>query len=288
MTTRRSFRHLAPLWVIVAVLMMVATAVAQPPLRAPARGDAEPTPATESTPAIDPAVTDTPPEPVEFDGSTQIDGLHTPETEEIPWEDVIEELVLAVFPETLEGDSHWGDTTTIAAGFRIRGGRIVPREHELNDGLWQRYSFSLLNPRETFQIWIDEVTSPEPGVYEARWLVQLRARCTTQVAQWTLGVKGFNTSTESDVTIRARVRCRLTLEPGFDVETLRPTMNVHLQLRDLELSLRDIDTRRIGVIGGWVAREMGDGQRQFINAILRSQQDRIRRRIQERIDEQLE
>ncbi len=65
-------------------------------------------------------------------------------------------------------------------------------------------------------------------------------------------------------------------------------MNVHLQLRDLELSLRDIDTRRIGIIGGWVAREVGDGQRQFINTILRSQQDHIRRRIQERIDEELE
>lgn len=243
---------------------------AQPPLPAPSAFDNVP---QDSEPT--------------FDDPEQIQGLISPEAEEIPWNEVIKELVIALFPDAMEGDDNWGDQTTIVAGLRFRDGRLMPREHEVNHGFWQRYSFSLLNPEETLQIWIDESSSPEPGVFDFRWRVQLRGRCRTQVAHWTFGVKGFNTSTESDVTLRARIACRLELKPTFDTETLRPGMTVCLQLSDLELRLRDIDTRRIGVIGGWVAREMGDGQRRFIEAILRSQEDRIRRRIQEEIDEEL-
>jgi hypothetical protein len=262
--------------VAVLALSLCANAAAQPPLPAPSAFDndtPEPTAPEFELP--------------DFEGPAQVQGLLTPDTDEIPWDAVVSELMVALFPETLEGDDNWGDQTSIVTGWRFRGGRLVPRESDVNHGFWQRYSFSLLEADETLQIWIDETSSPEPGVFDCRWRLKLRGRCRTQVANWMLGVKGFNTSTESDVTLVARVHCRLTLKPTFDVATLRPGFEVDLRIRDLDLRLRDIDTRRIGVIGGWVAREMGDGQRRFIEAILQSQEDRIRRRLQEEIDENL-
>jgi hypothetical protein len=268
---------------IVAVLILArcGASAAQPPLHAPGAFD-RPAPEVQSR---EPTPADV--EAPEFEGDSQIQGLVTPQTEEIPWDAVVEELVVALFPEEIEGEDNWGDQTSIITGWRFREGRLVPRESDVNHGFWQRYSFSLVEPDETLQIWIDETSSPEPGVFDCHWRLKLRGRCRTQVAHWTLGVKGFNTSTESDVTVVARVHCQLTLKPTFDTATLRPGVEVDLNIRDLSLRLRDIDTRRIGIIGGWVAREMGDGQRRFIEAILQSQEDRIRRRIQEEIDEEL-
>ncbi len=266
---------------VVLALSLCAIAVAQPPLPAPSAFD-------NAAPELEPHAAESPElELPTFEGDSQIQGLLTPDAEEIPWDAVVEELVVALFPAEIEGDDNWGDQTSIVTGWRFRGGRLVPRESDINHGFWQRYSFALLQPQETLQIWIDEASSPEPGVFDYRWRVRVRGRCRTQVAHWTLGVKGFNTSTESDVTLVARVHCRLTLKPAFDTTALRPDVEIDLQIRDFELRLRDIDTRRIGVIGGWVAREMGDGQRRFIEAILQSQEDRIRRRLQEEIDEEL-
>jgi hypothetical protein len=127
------------------------------------------------------------------------------------------------------------------------------------------------------------VRTLEDGSTRFELFLKVRARAETQFTYWTYGVKGLNGSIESDVTVQALADCSFRIETASKNGSFLPQVAFAPQVHGLDLKLSDVDTRRVGVIGGWVADELGNATRKAVEDLLQSQEPRILERIQKSI-----
>lgn len=203
------------------------------------------------------------------------------------WSSLIEDLAIHLIPENYSDDRHWGKTEKIASGVRVRtkGGqvRFEQREKKVNNGFWRRVKIRLLKPDETFHLEIRNSRTLEDGSTRFDLFVQVRARCETQFAWWAWGVKGLNGSMESDVTLQMLADCSFVIQSESKDGEFFPTYALRPQIHDLDLKLTDVDTRRVGIIGGDVAEELGNATRKSVEDLLQAQEPRLLERARKTI-----
>jgi len=206
---------------------------------------------------------------------------------EVSWSDIAREVALNVIPANYRDDRHWNKTEKVASGVKVKtkGGqvRFEQREKKVDHGFWRRFSMSLLNPDRTLGIEIRNVRKTPDGGTRFDFFITVRARCETQFALWTWGVKGINGTVESDVTVQALLDCSFRVNPEFNDGSILPTFALQPEFHRLDLKLTDVDTRKIGLLGGWVAEELGNGTRKAFEDLLQSQEKPLLERIRKSV-----
>ena len=208
------------------------------------------------------------------------------------WAEIIREVVIAAVPEKSVEDERWGGTAKVFSRYEIKTkkGRLSmrPLTSEVNHGFWQRYTVTMLKPTETLQIEFQNVQRLPDGKLTFRMQVLLRARVNTEFEHWVYGVKGLNGQVEADVTITALTDCSFDLQALTEKGQLLPSLQLVPEVADLHLKVHDIDARKIGLIGGWAAEELGNNSRTSVNNILNEFEGAIlkdlRRKIEKRKD----
>ena len=211
------------------------------------------------------------PEPPPLGGST-------------PLEILVRETIVELVPHIFVDETAWNRDTERFDGFRIRGLRIEERKKRVNHGFWQRYQVQLIQPDENLRITIRQLDgAPEKRV---RFDVStaLRARIEVTYAFWTYGVKGLNGTTVADATIHTRLRLSVAPRARFEHGSWLPSLAIEPRVDAVWLRLKDLDVRRIGVIGPAVAEPLGDGSRKAIEAFMQSQSGRLKQKLQARLD----
>lgn len=239
-------------------------------------GGVDPTLWAEDGPALRPLPVDSLPAPAQpeappLDAST-------------PLEKLVREAILELVPHIFVDETAWNRDTERFDGFRFRGLRIEERKKRVNHGFWQRYQVQLIQPEENLRITIRQLDdAPEKRVpFDVS--TALRARIEVTYAFWTYGVKGLNGTTVADATIHTRIRLSVAPHTRFDNGSWLPTLALEPRVDGVWLRLKDLDVRRIGVIGPAVAEPLGDGSRKAIEAFMQSQSGRLKRQLQARLD----
>lgn len=208
------------------------------------------------------------------------------------WAEIIREVVIAALPEKSVEDKHWGHSTKVFSRYEIKTkkGRLSmrPLTSEVNHGFWQRQTVTILKPTETLQIEFQNVQRQPDGQLTFTMQLVLRARVNTEFEHWVYGVKGLNGLVEADVTIAALADCSLDLQAVTEKGQLLPSLQLVPEVADLHLKVDDIDARKIGLIGGWAAEELGNNSRTTVNNLLNEFEGAIlkdlRRKIEKRKD----
>lgn len=204
------------------------------------------------------------------------------------WAEIIRATVIASLPEKTVEDKHWGHTASVFSRYEIktRKGRLSmkPLTKQVNHGFWQRQTVTMLQPEETLHIDFQNVQRQPTGKLTFTMRVALRARVSTQFAHWVYGVKGLNGEVEADVTVAAVVDCSLDLTTVQEKGDLFPSLQLVPEVTDLKLKVHDIDARKIGLIGGWAAEQIGDGSRSSVNSILNEFEGNILKDLQRKIE----
>jgi hypothetical protein len=102
------------------------------------------------------------------------------------------------------------------------------------------------------------------------------------------GVKGVNGQSEADVTLAVVVDCAYDITTEQREGELLPSILIVPEVNDLQLKVLDIDTRNVGVVGGWAAEQLGDNSRSTVNTILNASEDRILRDLRKKIEKNKE
>lgn len=204
------------------------------------------------------------------------------------WAGIIRATVIATLPEKQVQDKHWGHTASVFSRYEIktRKGRLSmkPLTKEVNHGFWQRQTVTMLQPDETLLIEFQNVQRQPDGKLTFTMRVVFRARVSTEFAHWVYGVKGLNGQVEADVTVAAATACSLDLTTVQDKGDLLPSLQLVPEVTDLKLKVHDIDARKIGLIGGWAAEQIGDGSRSSVNTILNEYEGAILKDLRRSIE----
>ena len=204
------------------------------------------------------------------------------------WAEIIRATVIATLPEKKVQDKHWGQTASVFSRYEIktRKGRLSmkPITKEVNHGFWQRQTVTMLQPDETLQIEFQNAQRQPDGKLTFTMRVVLRARVSTEFAHWVYGVKGLIGEVEADVTVAAVTNCSLDLMTVQEKGDLLPSLQLVPEVTDLKLKVHDIDARKIGLIGGWAAEQIGDGSRSSVNCILNEFEGAILKDLRRKIE----
>lgn len=169
-------------------------------------------------------------------------------------------------------------------GFRIRGARISKRERDVPHGIWHRYRVSLIQPEKTFDVRVSQLEPTPSGSIPFSILISLRARCEATFVWWAYGVKGLNGTAVSKATLQLRLTLETSPKLKFRLDSPLPRVELRPKVTAVELKLKDLDVRQIGILKGDLAEILGDGSRKAVEALMQQQEGKVRNRLQKSLD----
>lgn len=209
----------------------------------------------------------------------------SPLSPETTFSEILRSILLESLKSEYVDDRHWGGTTRRFDGFRVQGTRISKREREIPHGIWRRFRVNLIQPEKNFHVEFAQLEPTADGVIPFSIRIRLRARCESTFVWWTYGVKGVNGTTVSDVTLQLKMVLNTSPRLKFDLQSPLPKLELRPQIASLAIELKDLDVRRFGVLQGDVVKVLGDGATDAVEALIQQQEGKIRKKLQQKLDE---
>ncbi|WP_437185388.1 hypothetical protein SH668x_002492 [Planctomicrobium sp. SH668] len=198
--------------------------------------------------------------------------------------EILRYLLLESMKEEYEDNRNWRGTVDRFDGFRIRGTRISKREREVPHGIWHRYKVSLIRPEETFDVEINQLDPTESGSIPFEIVINLKARCEATFVWWTYGVKGVNGTSVSNAKIQMKLLLETSPTVRFDLNSPLPGIDFRPKVKDVQIKLKDLDVKQVGVLEGKVVEVLGDGSRKAVENVMQQQEDKIKTKLQKSLD----
>ncbi len=204
------------------------------------------------------------------------------------WAEIIRVAVLSSIPEESVDQKHWGQRANVVSHYKFSTRRgwfqARPVLKPVNHGFWHRHTLKLLNPDETLKLDFLNVNNPPAGPLSFTMRTVLQARVTSQFAHWVYGVKGLNGKADAVVTIAVDTDCSIDLTSDHRPGDLLPSIQIVPDVTGLRVRVLDIAARQVGLIRGDVAKELGDGSRSVVNAIINEYEGKILRDLRRKIE----
>ena len=197
-------------------------------------------------------------------------------------------ILLTAIPDKYVDKKHWGKTREIFDGLHVeqRGLniRVSERRRKVNHGSWYMVTVRFPQPEQNVKLIIDQVESHGPGKFSfAVHIAMKNIQLHGQFEQWLLGVKGLNFDFESDVEVHMHAVVQLLIHTERRSGSLLPDLLLDPSIRSIRLDLVDVNTRRVGRVGGAVAEELGDSSRKLFEDLIHSQEGRVLKKANEAI-----
>ena len=200
--------------------------------------------------------------------------------------DLIREVILHEAKEGYADEKHWNKTSDRFDGLKIRGLKISKRKKKVRHGFCRKYEAQLVRPEETFKLEIEQLP-PSDDNSATTFVIssQLKARSEATFAQYLYGVKGLNGNAVANATLTMKIVLEIAPQAVFSFESPLPDFNINADVKDVQLRLKHFDLQKLGPIKGELAQIIGDGSEKAVEALLKRQESRIKKKIQKELDE---
>lgn len=239
--------------------------------------------------AADPPKPLVPPKPADPKPLVPPSPLDGPPLKDVPtWSELARAIVLTAIPDKYVDRKHWDKTREVFDGVRVqqRGFniRVAEKKRKVNHGMWYMYTIRFPKPEQNLKLIIDNVQSQKAGQFSFHVHVAMKnILLHGQFEQWVLGVKGLNFDFESDVEVHMHIAVQMAIRTEVKKGSLLPDLVLDPTIRALRLNLVDVNTHRIGRVGGDIAEELGDSSRKFFEDLIHSQESRVIKKANEAI-----
>jgi hypothetical protein len=196
---------------------------------------------------------------------------------ELTMAESIRKAMLDSLPREFSGENDWGDKKEIKTGLKFSRDNghleIDRRKKEVNHGLWTQYKVNLIDPEQHLQVRVENLRRTAPGQLEFVVLLSAHLDGEARVERWRRGVKFVNFKAEAASVVQARVECEVGLRPAPGGGLGSLVVDPHV--KSAQLSLVDVDLRRISKFDGPAANEFGDRMRRTLDKELHSREGEI-------------
>jgi hypothetical protein len=186
-------------------------------------------------------------------------------------------LALAHLPRQFTNDKQWGMQVEKRRGVQVvdsRGKLDVRSKKELvNHGNWRRYSASLRNPEQEFQIQLRNIQELVDGGIGLEVHCKGHLDFVAQQSNWKNGVRLLNLTATGHTEVEVQIELEVRTE--FVGRGLLPDVIIRPAARQARLYIYDFRVDRIGKIGGELAQQIGREARKQLQTKLAEQEQKI-------------
>jgi len=195
--------------------------------------------------------------------------------------EIAREAILKSLKPEYDKQDNWGHQKEIVDGYHWvshpDGWHLEKQTKKVNEGLWRSYRVRLDDPQHNLKL---RFTDPKPGAggrtaFQA--ILSAKMNVEAKQEQWVLGVKGINFQVAGDATVEAKLDVEIGIEPvkgaSFGTIQVDPHIDaVHLRLVDLTL-------KRVDIIHGDAAKELGHALEDILAGELRKREPDVTKKI---------
>jgi hypothetical protein len=183
----------------------------------------------------------------------------------------------------------WHGTTVRAFHERVQrdgGWHLDKQTKPVNDGLWRMYSVRFNDPERNLQLRLTPAHPAENGRTAFQAYLTARMAVDARQEQWLRGVKGLNFQVQGEATVEVRldieVGIQLAAEGSFGTIELQP------EVKNVGLRLVDFSLKRLDLIHGDLARELGNAFEDILAGELHKREGEVTRKINAEIEKHRE
>lgn len=215
--------------------------------------------------------------------------LEGPTLQDVPtWSQLSRAILLTAIPDKYQDKKHWDKTREVFDGVRVQQRglniRVSEKKRTVNHGSWYMYTVRFPKPEQNVSLLIDQVQAQGPSRFTFAIHIKLKQiQLHGQFEQWILGVKGLNFDVESEVEVHMHALVQLEIDTDHRKGSLLPDLVLKPSIQKIRLDLVDVNTRRIGRVGGDIAEELGDSSRKLFEDLIHSQEGRVVKKANEAI-----
>ena len=188
----------------------------------------------------------------------------TPTIETIEPDDAVDRLLTTIalnnMPREFSETKDWGGQKERWDGLKIErdGLKIETRRRRkmVNHGTWKKYSASLRNPEEEFQIQIKNMRETESG--ELAFEIHLAAHLNIDArqAKWVKGVQLYSINATGHAAVRLIIAIEMGVKMG--ISNFPPDLILAPSATSADLIIDEFRIDRISKIGGEIAQQISD------------------------------
>jgi hypothetical protein len=209
----------------------------------------------------------------------------TPSAEFQEW---ITDLVRDQLPHDYEKKKNWGHTVKTFDGVsvRIEDGKVKTHRKykQANDGKWQHYRVTLLDPEEKFDIRIANIQKLEGGKIGLEVIALASLDVFGRQSNWEHGVQLYSISAEA--TARVRLWAQVEVTTHMDLTRLPPDISFDPEVVAARLEIPDFRLRRVGELHGPFVRSLSHATREALEEKLEDDNQKLVAKINRSIDKQ--
>lgn len=197
--------------------------------------------------------------------------------------DVVRGILLDSLPERIDVQDDWGDTRQTLSGltWHFKGLRVdvERRMKDVKHGLWKQAEITPVDPANNLRFSIVEArgTGPQSIAFQVRAASPLHVLA--RIERWRNGVKMLNFSTEGDADVEIRVAGNVDYR--FDTGGDKSAVVFTPHVATVDLTLTNLDWRRVGPISGEVVTDLGD----TFQGVVAKQFDRQEPKVTEKLNQ---
>jgi hypothetical protein len=220
-----------------------------------------------------------------FAGSAAV--ATTPETAaEASLSNLIQTLVVDSIPRDFDNKKDWGKTKRVVNGLSLKndGDGLKLREHkkEVNDGVWKEYHGTLVDPQQQFHVRLANLHAGAPGHTALQLVLTAQLHGDARVEQWKDGIRLLDATSDADCKLEVTLGCDVAWHwgPGG----LLGELIVEPKVTSVDITLLEFRLNHVGKLGGWAAKELGEGLKGTVSHELHQQQPKLVEKINATIE----
>jgi hypothetical protein len=171
-------------------------------------------------------------------------------------------------------------------GFRRDPGGLIEtyRKRELvNHGEWSKFSATLLDPQDQFQI---QIVNPRP-LADGRMAFDVHIAASLAIegrqAKWNRGVQLYSIGAEGSAKVRLIVNC--SLATSLDISHLPPDLILDPRIEGAQLRVDEFRLNRVGKLGGEFSQQVAAATRKVLDQKIAEKEKQLVAKLNDKIDQ---
>ncbi|MEZ6096967.1 MAG: hypothetical protein R3C03_22550 [Pirellulaceae bacterium] len=196
--------------------------------------------------------------------------------------------VLDAIPNNYTDEKKWGLQEEKHTRLRLRrdpGGKLETyREKNLvNHGEWSKYSVTLRNPEDAFQISLKNIHMQDDGRTGMEIHIAASLDIDGRVAKWNRGVQLYSVGAEGTADVSLVVTCSLATE--MDFSSFPPLIQLNPNVESAEVNVDEFRLDHVGKFGGEVAQQVTRVTRKALDEKIVEKEKDLATKLNKKIDD---